>query len=162
MNRSFALYSFDTSAFVDSWRRYYPPDIFQPIWDRIKEIIDEQRILASWMVREELSRQDDDLWTFVKDLSALFVEPGDGEEVTIRRLLSNPDFNAWGTSPRHQADPFVVSLALARNLVVVTYENPHSTKNAIPAACRFLNIPCITFIVFLRRDNIRFLNMGTP
>jgi hypothetical protein len=82
------MYSFDTSAFVDSWRRYYPPDIFQPIWDRIKEIIDEHRILASAMVREELSRQDDDLWTFTKNFSSLFVEPAEGEEVTIAHLLS--------------------------------------------------------------------------
>ena len=53
-------------------------------------------ILASWIVREELSRQDDDLWTFAKNFSTLFVKPGDGEEVRIKRLLSNPDFNAKG------------------------------------------------------------------
>jgi len=32
-------YSFDASAILDAWARYYPIDLFPSFWDRFEEMI---------------------------------------------------------------------------------------------------------------------------
>ncbi|TFF87505.1 MAG: DUF4411 family protein [Promethearchaeota archaeon] len=49
-----ARYSFDTCAFIDTWRRYYPPDVFKSIWNRITSFIEDGTIKATYLVKIEI------------------------------------------------------------------------------------------------------------
>lgn len=51
------LYSFDTSGWIDPWRRHHPRDIFESLWQRIDELVDGKEIVSCEMVLDELSRK---------------------------------------------------------------------------------------------------------
>ena len=40
-------YCFDTSAILDAWVRYYPPDVMPDLWEKIAEMIDNNEIILS-------------------------------------------------------------------------------------------------------------------
>jgi hypothetical protein len=54
-------YSVDTSALLDGWVRYYPPDIFTNLWKGLEALVHDGELQASEEVREELNRKDDDV-----------------------------------------------------------------------------------------------------
>ncbi len=112
-------------------------------------------ILITSAVKDELERQRDDLYEFINDLNH-FVQPTQEEQDIVRQLVNHPNFDKWGTSNKHYADPFVVALASCHHLIVVAYENPRTEKNSIPAACRLLNVEYLNFPEFLRREGISF------
>jgi len=55
-------YCIDTSALIHAWRRSYPIPNFQPIWDRIDDLIEVGRLLSSKEVLLELQKKDDDIY----------------------------------------------------------------------------------------------------
>ena len=117
----------------------------------IKNLITEKRIIATHLVREELKVQEDDLWEFINQFSSFFFEPTTKEQNIVIKLVNNQDFSKWAVKLGNHADPFVVALAKIHNLTVVTYENPRSTANRIPAACKIFDVKCINFVTFLRQ-----------
>ncbi|MHB8204852.1 MAG: DUF4411 family protein [Desulfomonilaceae bacterium] len=40
-------YSVNTSALLDGWLRYYPPDVFPPVWEKLDELIDDKILVTS-------------------------------------------------------------------------------------------------------------------
>lgn len=146
-------YSFDTSGFIESWRTHYPKDVFPRIWDFLKVKIKDNIIVASYLVKIELNHQQDDLTKFVNQFNNLFVVPNKEIQNCVNLLINNPNFNKWGISEAHQADPFVVALAKVNNLSVVSYENNRSKKNNIQAACREFKVKHLTFVEFLRLES---------
>src|SRR3972149_394297 len=52
-------YSIDTSALLDAWVRWYPPDLFPKLWQNIEALVIEQRLLATEEVLIELEKKDD-------------------------------------------------------------------------------------------------------
>jgi sugar phosphate isomerase/epimerase len=53
---------------------------------------------------------------------------------------------------RHEADPWVISLAAARGLTVVTFETPgraSSPEPKIPKACAKLGVPSVDIMGFM-------------
>lgn len=62
-------YSVDTSALLDGWRRYYPPDVFPPVWKKLDELIEDKILIASEEVLFELKRKDDDVYSWARDRS---------------------------------------------------------------------------------------------
>lgn len=147
-----ARYSFDTSAFIEP-SKYYPQDRFRSVWRDIGNLIQQGIILATYIVKEELAAKEDNLYHFVIQFPNLFVEPTPREHIVVRRLVNHVRLRVWGAgdSKKNRADPFVVALATVHNLKVVTYE-----KSKIPFACQLLEIDCISFIEFLRRENLQY------
>ena len=146
-------YSFDTSAFIESWRRFYPKDLFPRVWEFVKEKISDKTIFVSSVVAIELNFQQDNLTKWANQFQTLFVQPDKNIQRYVNHLTNHPNFDKWGISRAHQADPFVVSLAKVKKLSVVSYENPRATKNSIPVACRELNVEHLTFVEFLRLES---------
>ena len=60
------IYSIDTSALLDGWRRHYPPDVFVSVWERIEGLIAGGELRATEEVRIELERKDDDVFKWAK------------------------------------------------------------------------------------------------
>jgi len=58
---------------------------------------------------------------------------------------------------RSGCDPWVIALARARTLTVVTAEKPTSSldKPKIPDVCQDLKVPCVEVIEFFRRQGWR-------
>lgn len=51
-------YCWDTSAFIHSWVRTSPPDIFVTLWDRLDDAIAAGRVVSPEEVYKELERQE--------------------------------------------------------------------------------------------------------
>ena len=64
------LYSFDTSAFIETWHRLLPPNTFVTLWERLETMIDEGRIRAVEEVKVELDRRDDEVKALGKSAAA--------------------------------------------------------------------------------------------
>jgi hypothetical protein len=144
-------YGFDTSAFIDPWRRHQPRDIFKSMWKKIDELIDGHEIVACGMVKTELEEKDDELLKYVRSKAGFFVPDDDGQQQCNAKVVRQ--FPHWipVNSTKNRADSFVVALGMAHNLTVVTYENNGSASQIkIPFVCKQLGVACLHFIDFLR------------
>lgn len=112
------------------------------------------KIIATNLVKVELEKQRDELFKFVNKFPKLFVQPTYEEQEIVKEIINNKNFSKWAIGQRHKADPFVIALAKAFNLTVVTYEKPDRARS-IPAACKEFNVQCIDFIGFLRGENFQ-------
>lgn len=148
-------YSFDTSAFIDSWRRYYPIDVFPNLWKFIEEKLTSNVIVASSLVSDEINYQEDELTDFINNFKDNFILPNKNVQEFVALLINNEKFLQWSTNKGNEADPFVVSFAKVHKLIVVSYENVRKDKNSIPAACHELGVDHFTFLEFLRHEKFK-------
>ena len=51
----------DTSALLDGWVRYYPPDLFPSLWSHLEEMIRTGELLSPDEVLLELAQKDDEI-----------------------------------------------------------------------------------------------------
>jgi hypothetical protein len=116
------LYSFDSSAFIQPHRRYYPFDVFPSFWRHLERLIAEGSILATEIVRDELEQKDDELTAWAKNQNGLFVPVDQEQQLAVTAIVNR--FPKWvdADSSKNQCDPFVVALAMCTNLTVVSDE----------------------------------------
>jgi hypothetical protein len=140
------MFVFDTSAYLNGWRDHYRPDTFPSVWKVIYGAMSDGRIITPREVLNELTRKDDEVAAWAKQLASLFVEPGEEvqrEAGQIYAMLPNPGL-------RDGADPFVIAEAKVRGLTVATYEGRNfggPTKNwakRMPGICQNLGVSCCT------------------
>jgi hypothetical protein len=105
------MFSLDTSALVDAWRRDYRQSVFPSLWDRIADLIDGGQLVASMTVRDEIQVQEDELAAWVKGRADLFVEDDGETQARVRAILDNWPHPTDFTRFLKGADPFVIGLA---------------------------------------------------
>lgn len=149
-------FSFDTSAFIEPWRRHYPIDIAPSLWDRIDSLGKDGVVVAQEEVLLELQKIDDELLAWASDRQHLFVETTEEVQIAVRSIMqSHPDLVSAGKG-RSGADPWVIAQAMVSNASVVTYEtwNPKQKRVKIPKVCQLLGVRCLKFIDFMRECRI--------
>jgi hypothetical protein len=100
-------YSVDTSALLDGRRRYYPPDVFPPVWQKLDELVENRVLVAPEEVFIELKRKDDDVYHWVQDRSGMFVSSADEEiQRAVARILANHKKLIDERKNRSGADPW--------------------------------------------------------
>ena len=152
------MYCFDTSAFVNPWRRYYPQDLFPSLWEHVEKCIDDGLILAAAEVHHELTQKDDELLAFIEKKEGLFVPLDDAQQHYVTDIVNQ--FPSWinPESTKNSADPFIVALARQKKLTVVTYETragKGSPRVQIPNVCDHYGVPWVDFIQFLKGSGFR-------
>jgi len=145
-------YSIDTSALLEAWVRHYPPDVFPTLWQQIEKLISDGRLLAIDEVLRELERKLDELHTWAKQHGGMFVATDEAIMQRAGTVINQFPSLAEPQSQRGKADPFVIALAMERNLTVVTAEHSKPTKPRIPDVCRQLQVPCRSLIELFRRE----------
>jgi hypothetical protein len=151
------VYSLDTSALVESWRRVYPPGAFPALWERLDEIYRRRRLFASEEVLRELEKKDDAVHTWASERPDMFLPMNDGVVAEAQAIMAR--YPTWaknfGATSRNRADPFVVALAKVNGWVAVTYERPNAGSTArpkIPYVCRELGVECIAPVELITRE----------
>lgn len=98
-------YCFDTSAFLECWTRYYPPDIFPGLWDKLSDLAAYKQIVAPEEVRRELEKQEDDLTLWVQQRPHIFVPLDGAVQTAVRKcsrgIPSSSKPRRTGTRPIH-------------------------------------------------------------
>ncbi len=145
-------YCFDTSAWLDGWRRYYPIATFPSLWDRVEALIVAGRVFWAEEVAHEIRDQDLRDWLdphaeAVIETAALW---GPAQSILQR---FHADFHVRGIIG---ADPFVIAAAQSRSLLVVTGEKGSSGRPKIPDVCDRLNIQHMTFLRMLQQEGWQF------
>ena len=152
------MYVIDTSALLDGWVRYYPPDVFPQLWSNLEELVAAGELLAPDEVLSELAQKDDDAHKWAKKNSAMFV-PLDAEvqEATTEILSEFPRL-VGAMKDRNRADPFVIALAKIKQAVVVTAEKSIGTRDRprIPIVCEHFDIGHRTLLQLIREKGWTF------
>jgi hypothetical protein len=157
------MYSFDTSVFMDSQARYYPPDIFISLVTKIEELIVAGECSAVELVKEEIDAVGTpELRAWTKNHPALFVTLDPLVQVEAAMIESKyPDL--MDPKSLHQsADAYVVALAKVKGGIVVSQETSAAEKKSakrthyIPDVCRDLGISCINLLGLMRREHWTF------
>jgi hypothetical protein len=153
-----ALYSFDTSAFINGRRDQFKPTVFRTLWQRIEEQIAAGSIRSPDPVRDEIGRREDEVHAWVKERPELFVPlEEDIQRATTHVLSAAPKLVGVGGG-RNMADPFVVALAMARDGTVVTDETRSGRleKPRIPDACEALGLRWLTLMGYIEEQGWTF------
>ncbi len=135
-------YCLDTSAFTSAYHVIYRASQFISLWDRMSGLVDQGRSRIRIAVYDELKRQDDALFRWVRDRSHMTMGKSTGQ---LRyQLQIAKDFPALAKqhSTAKPGDPWVIALAMENNYIVVSNEKTGSKQNPkIPHICRTYNIP---------------------
>ena len=153
-------YCWDTSAFIHSWVRTSPPDIFITLWEQLDSEITAGNIVSPEEVYRELERQEGDtLFRWVRERRPLLIVP---LETDIQQRVGEigamfPSLVA-GDADRDFADPWVVGPAMARGLTVVTQETRPGSPDSptIPRVCNHFGVPFVDTFEFMRRERWTF------
>jgi hypothetical protein len=147
-------YSIDTSAILDGWARYYPPDVFPGLWQHVDDLIAEGRLIATEEVLHELERKDDDAYAWAKERQQMFVPIDEEIQPAVTAILEQFEKLVDTRANRSAADPFVIALAQTKGCAVVTGEK--ATKNLnrpnIPDVCQELKLPCLALLQLIRNE----------
>lgn len=147
-------YSIDTSAILDGWRRYYPPDVFPQVWSKIDELIDSGVLIATEEVLSELDKKDDEVYKWAKEHSSMFIPIDAAIQIEVSGILRAHKKLIDDRKNRSGADPFVIALARIKNCTVLTGERPSNSNNRphIPDVCSALGIRWVNMLEMFREQ----------
>ena len=151
-----AVYCFDTSAFIDSWRRYYLPefDFCKPVWDRIEELMSEGKIIIPEEVITELKDKDDDIYKFVKRYPDIVMPVTDEQmDLVVDIFATHGQLIDKKKTEKYHADVLVIALAKLHKVPVITFESDNKGFG-IPAVCKAHGVKPMRFQDFLKNENI--------
>ena len=158
MNAANHLYCFDTSSFVEAYRRNYPWDVFPSLWGRMEDLIDKGKLVVPREVFEELKAPKDALLEWMKARDHVVVELDLDQQEALRTLQGHLPGFIDPESTKNVADPFVIALAAARSATVVTEEKPRRNSGPfkIPDGCQAMGVRCICLLEFMRDQELKF------
>ncbi len=152
-------YCLDSSAFIDSWRRYHPPKVFPTLWDGLSELVATGQVIVCKEVEKEIMAGNDELKAWFK-LNKKCVVPYDSKQLAIVSEIVNkyPKVSQYHKIRPAHADPFVVALAKAENATVVTWEGPNGSlvNPQIPDLCKEYKIGYVNMVELCEREGWSF------
>jgi predicted nucleic acid-binding protein len=163
MSSAVELYCLDTNVLIQAWQSYYSPKFCLGYWDLLDEFGSQGKIFISEMVKEEISRTEDDLSLWLKK-SRISVRNID-EPVTkcLQSIYSNNPLHIKlvdNIKGRSLADPWVIAHAINENATVVTKEEKitvlSSKKIKIPNVCDNMGINWINDFQLIEKLGIQF------
>ena len=130
-------YCIDTSAILDGWVRYYPPDVFLALWKNLEAMIESQELIAPEEVLREIEKKEDELHKWAKAHERMFYPLDEAVQRATTEILTVFPRLVDSEKERNRADPFVIALARIRGCPVVTGEKASGIKDRpkIPNVC---------------------------
>lgn len=156
------MYCIDASSLIHGWRRDYPPDIFQSLWDQLDELARQGKLFSSVEVLSELERGGDDLYKWAKEREHIFLEADAETQKFLSSIVESfPKFVPSTSNDGIWADPYLIAFAAANKWIVVTGEKtigpaPGAKKMNIPNVCQALGIEYIDLLQLIRKEGWRF------
>lgn len=151
-------YSIDTSAILDGWRRYYPPDRFPSVWRNIEDLIASRNLCGTEEVLIELKKKDDDVYKWARSQPGLFLAIDELTQKAVAKILSDYPRLVDARKNRSTADPFVIAVAQVKDLTVVTGEiaSNNLRKPKIPDICSAMGIKHVRLLELFGLEGWKF------
>jgi len=159
------VYIVDTSSLV-KLNRNNPIDVFPSIWEKLKLLSDNNRLIAPKEVFNEIKQNDDMLSKWAKQQKKMFKEPTQRQITIVQEILK--DYPALIDAERkYDADPWVVALAIEMSSnqqttlvtikrIVVTEEKLRGNQIKIPFVCNQKSIEAIDVVELFRTEGWKF------
>ena len=158
-------YVIDTSSLV-KLNKDNPIDVFPTIWEKLKYLVDKDRLVAPKEVLNEIIQNDDQLSEWAKNQKKMFKEPTPKQIELVKEILGKYP-SLINTDGKYSADPWVISLAieLATNpqktiikikRIVVSEEKLRGNKVKIPLICDEYTIENMDIITMFRTEGWKF------
>lgn len=142
-------YTLDTN--VASVLDRYPDDNswFKPIWERIILMLEKGEIIFPKIIHEEIIKGTHIINKYIKKEKHVIM-PDEIQQKNITKILK--EFPSWvnPNSTKNMGDPWLIALAMQKNLVIVTNEKFDLTRLKIPKVCDFFKVRCINSNDFLK------------
>lgn len=152
-------YCFDTSVFVNAWRRNYRPKSFACLWDHLGELMKSGIIFVPEEVPKEIGVGTDDLVAWFKKYKSC-ITPTTLKQIELVKSMVNkyPLLSEYKSSKVYSADTFVVATAKTNNYIVVTEEikDGNKDKPKIPVLCKENSVECCNLSTFFEIEKIIF------
>ncbi len=157
------LYCLDANVLIQAWHKYYSPKFCPDYWGVLNELGTHKRIFIPEMVRDEITRTEDDLSEWLKK-SDIPVHKFDEQVIACwQNILKTNALHKQlvdNIKGRSLADPWVIAHAMKTNATVVTKENKETALNSkrikIPNVCENMSIRCINDFEFIDEIDIIF------
>jgi hypothetical protein len=94
----------------------------------------------------------DELHDWAKQRPGLFVSMDQAIVTRAASIVNQFPALVDPAKTRGTADPFVIALAVERQLIVVTAEHSKPTRPRIPDVCQQLSVPWISLLELFRRE----------
>ncbi|MEM2919058.1 MAG: DUF4411 family protein [Candidatus Altiarchaeota archaeon] len=144
------------SALVDLKR--YPRDmkIFIPIWEKVENLILNERLISSIEVLREIREGDDELVDWANKHKKMFYDIDNGQIANINKVRRNYDVDYWEREINKDGpwgDPWVIALSISTNAIIVTNENKVK-RNRIPFVAKKFGINSLNLLEFFKSIGI--------
>jgi uncharacterized membrane-anchored protein YjiN (DUF445 family) len=163
------IYCLDANVLIQSWQKYYAPEICSDYWDILNELGKQARVFIPEEVKNEIvvtddpERSEDDLSKWLKRSTIPIRKPTEKVIACWKKILqADPShkFLVDNIKGRSLADPWVISHAMDMNATVVTKENVESAMNSkrirIPNVCKKMGVRCIDDFEFIKEIGLKF------
>jgi hypothetical protein len=152
-------YCFDTSAFINGWRRYYPPKSFSSLWNHFGVMMQGGSIVCPEEVGKEIGVGKDELLLWFKQYKECLV-PISKEQLEIVSKIVNkyPRVSDYKKPKPYSADTFVIAVAKIEGRILITDEKPNKDPihPRIPDMCREYGVECWDLLTFFEKEGITF------
>lgn len=150
-------YCIDTNSLMDCRLRYYPPDVFETVWERMERLFEEGTLISHEEVLREITRKSDELAAWAKERSDYFVPFNAEQELVLIDILDRFERLVMTGKRKNAADPFLIALASTTNTILITQEKSGSqNKPKIPDVCAAFGVMPMPLLDMFRREGFRF------
>lgn len=170
MSSTAHIYCLDANVLIQSWQKYYAPEICPDYWEILNELGKQGRIFIAEEVKNEIvvtddkEKKEDDLSKWLKRSSIPVHKPTENVIKCWQNILqANPLHKLLvdNVKGRSLADPWVISQALDKKATVVTKESPIISLNAkkpvtIPNVCDNMGVRWIDDFAFVKEIGLKF------
>jgi len=139
------------------------PSVFKTIWDGLDMLIQQQNLISTREVWNEVERQNisKEVLDWAKQNKKIFTIPTTAELQFVATIFQVNHFQSLiGEQQRLKgtpvADPFVIACAKIKGGTVVTEEQSKPNAAKIPNVCQHVNVPCINLEGFMQQQGWTF------
>ena len=121
----------DSNSFITPYRLYYAPDLTPNFWKKLSSCTKSGRLVLLDMVKDEVSKGQDDLANWLKEQSGFVFCNHKSEEIVNKYqqilqyiqtcgLYKEQALHAWAQGD--VADPWLIAAASVNNYTIITLE----------------------------------------
>ncbi len=153
-------YCIDTNSLID-FSRNQPFDIFRQLWVEIEKLIENERLIAPYLVKKEIERGNDELVNWARLNKKMFFDIDKEQMDILRKIMVDFQDMIDPTELYEDADPWVVTLAKQQNTekvdcYVVTEEKLKNSPPNITYVCKHYGLRCLKGFDFIRNEKWQF------
>jgi len=149
------IYCIDTSSIINLFY-HYPQDIFQGLWEKLEELISEDKIISHETVLKEIQQGDDEATKWCRKNKKIFKKIDECQETNIKQIRKKYSKSHWEAKIKDNkewADPWVIALAICEKAIIVSDEA--NKPDRIPYIANHFRIKTLNLMDFFREIGLK-------